>query len=49
MNEATLKEARILMVDDDVNSRCLMTNFLNRIGYSAIAGAWFAFLAIPTP
>ena len=34
MNEATLKEARILMVDDDVNSTCLMTNFLNRIGYS---------------
>lgn len=36
MNEATLKEARILMVDDDVNSTCLMTNFLNRIGYSRL-------------
>jgi len=33
MNEATLQEARILMVDDDVASTCLMTNFLNRIGY----------------
>ena len=36
MNEATLKEARILMVDDDVSSTCLMTNFLNRIGYSQL-------------
>ena len=34
MNEATLKEAHILMVDDEVSSTCLMTNFLNRIGYS---------------
>jgi signal transduction histidine kinase len=34
MNEATLKEARILMVDDEVAATCLMTNFLNRIGYS---------------
>lgn len=34
MNEATLKEAHILMVDDEVASTCLMTNFLNRIGYS---------------
>ncbi len=33
MNEATLKEAQILMVDDDVGHTCLMTNFLNRIGY----------------
>jgi signal transduction histidine kinase len=33
MNDATLKEAHILMVDDDVNSTCMMTNFLNRIGY----------------
>src|SRR2546421_8832121 len=36
MNEATLKEARILMVDDDVNSTCLMTNFLHRIGYGQL-------------
>ena len=36
MNEAGLKEARILMVDDDVNSTCLMTNFLLRIGYSQL-------------
>lgn len=36
MNEATLKEARILMVDDDVSSTCLMTNFLNRIGYGQL-------------
>ena len=34
MNEATLKEAHILMVDDEVASTWLMTNFLNRIGYS---------------
>lgn len=34
MNEGELKEARILMVDDDVNSTCLMTNFLHRVGYS---------------
>jgi signal transduction histidine kinase len=36
MTEATLREARILMVDDDVSSTCLMTNFLNRIGYSQL-------------
>ncbi|MEN3370017.1 MAG: hypothetical protein V7609_2160 [Verrucomicrobiota bacterium] len=36
MNETTLKEARILMVDDDVSSTCLMTNFLHRIGYSSL-------------
>ena len=33
MNETTLKEAHILLVDDDVGSTCLMANFLNRIGY----------------
>jgi signal transduction histidine kinase len=33
MNEATLREAHILMVDDEVSSTCLMTNFLHRIGY----------------
>jgi signal transduction histidine kinase len=36
MNEATLKEAHILMVDDEVATTCLMTNFLNRIGYSRL-------------
>lgn len=36
MTEVTIKEARILMVDDDVASTCLMTNFLNRIGYSQL-------------
>jgi len=36
MTEATLKEARILLVDDDVSSTCLMANFLNRIGYSRV-------------
>lgn len=32
MNE-TLKDAHILMVDDDVGSTCLIANFLSRIGY----------------
>jgi signal transduction histidine kinase len=36
MTEATLRDARILMVDDDVSSTCLMANFLNRIGYSQL-------------
>jgi signal transduction histidine kinase len=36
MTEATLKEARILLVDDDVASTCLMANFLHRIGYSRL-------------
>jgi signal transduction histidine kinase len=36
MNEGTLREAHILMVDDDVGHNCLMANFLNRIGYSNI-------------
>jgi signal transduction histidine kinase len=36
MNEATLKAAHILMVDDEVSSTCLMTNFLNRLGYSQL-------------
>jgi signal transduction histidine kinase len=36
MNEATLRKAHILVVDDDVSSTCLMTNFLNRIGYSKL-------------
>jgi signal transduction histidine kinase len=33
MNE-TLKDAHILMVDDDVGSTCLLANFLGRIGYT---------------
>jgi signal transduction histidine kinase len=36
MTETTLKEAQILLVDDDVSSTCLMANFLNRIGYSRL-------------
>jgi signal transduction histidine kinase len=36
MTEATLKEAKILLVDDDVSSTCLITNFLNRIGYTQL-------------
>jgi signal transduction histidine kinase len=36
MNEATLKEAHILMVDDEVATTCLMMNFLHRIGYSRL-------------
>src|ERR1043166_8522658 len=36
MNETTLKNARILLLDDDVGSTCLMANFLNRIGYSRL-------------
>ena len=36
MNETTLKEAHILMVDDEVSSTCLITNFLNRIGYAQL-------------
>src|SRR5205807_9596896 len=36
MTEATLKEAHILMVDDEVASTCLMTNFLHRIGYTQL-------------
>src|SRR5437588_11778850 len=36
MNETTLKEAHILLVDDEVASTCLMTNFLSRIGYTQL-------------
>jgi signal transduction histidine kinase len=36
MNEATLREARILIVDNEVGYTCLMANFLNRIGYSRL-------------
>jgi hypothetical protein len=31
MNEQTLKQARILMLDDQVGSTCLMENFLHRL------------------
>lgn len=34
VTDATLKKAHILMLDDDVNSTCVMANFLNRVGYS---------------
>ena len=50
MNE-TLKDANILMVDDDVGSTCLMANFLNRIGYTnlrALNDASGVFEAIET-
>lgn len=33
MNEANLKDARILLLDDDVGSTCLLANFLHRLGY----------------
>ncbi|MGZ8901583.1 MAG: hybrid sensor histidine kinase/response regulator, partial [Limisphaerales bacterium] len=36
MDEGTLKDARILMLDDEVGNTCLMTNFLNRIGYAKL-------------
>jgi signal transduction histidine kinase len=36
MNEAALREARILIVDNEVGYTCLMANFLNRIGYSRL-------------
>jgi len=48
MNEATLKEAHILMVDDEVASTCLMTNFLHRIGYSRLESINDSTLAFET-
>jgi signal transduction histidine kinase len=36
VNDVALKGAHILMVDDEVSSTCLMTNFLNRIGYTRL-------------
>ena len=36
MNEATVKGARILIVDDDISATCLQSNFLHRIGYSQV-------------
>ncbi|MDQ3117362.1 MAG: response regulator [Verrucomicrobiota bacterium] len=37
MNLVQLQQARILMVDDQVASTCLVTNFLNRLGYSNLS------------
>ena len=36
MDEITIKGARILMLDDEVASTCLLTNFLNRLGYTNV-------------
>ena len=36
MNEAELKQSRLLIVDDDVNQSSLLVNFLNRVGFCAI-------------
>lgn len=36
MDEATIKGAKILMLDDEVGNTALMTNFLNRIGYTRL-------------
>jgi signal transduction histidine kinase len=36
MNEGTLKHAPILIVDDEVASTCLLSNFLNRLGYGCV-------------
>ena len=36
MNDSTLKEARILMLDDEVDSTFLTANFLQRTGYSRV-------------
>jgi len=37
VNLVQLQQARILMVDDQVASTCLVTNFLNRLGYSNLS------------
>lgn len=36
MTETTLKAAHILMVDDEPHNTCLMSNFLDRLGYSSV-------------
>jgi len=36
MNEAKLKQSRLLIVDDDVSYSSLLTNILNRVGFTAI-------------
>jgi CheY-like chemotaxis protein len=36
MNEECLRQAKILMVDDEVGSLCLLENVLNRLGFTKI-------------
>lgn len=36
LNDVALRGAHILMVDDEVSSTCLMTNFLSRVGYTQL-------------
>ncbi len=36
MNEATLKDARILIADDEVGMSCLVSSFLNRLGFNKL-------------
>jgi len=36
MNDSSLRNARILIVDDEVAVTCLLVNFLNRLGYKQI-------------
>ena len=36
MNEARLKNARILVVDDEIGSNCLLVNLLARFGYNLV-------------
>ncbi len=36
MDDASLKSARILMLDDSVASTCLVSNVLNRLGYGTV-------------
>ena len=36
MNEESLRQAKILMVDDEVGSLCLLENVLNRLGFTHI-------------
>src|SRR3712207_454420 len=36
MDEATLKNSRILMLDDEVSNTCLVTNVLQRFGYTNV-------------
>ena len=36
MNEASLKQSRILVIDDDVSHSALLVNILNRVGFYAV-------------
>ena len=36
MDDASLKSARILMLDDSVANTCLVSNVLNRLGYGTV-------------